>query len=99
MGRSEAEYQATEADIQTVATLSYIDALRNRLLFNSYAVAAKKIASLPQNAQTKDSSQFLKYYESAYAKDLQFTALALLNYSGGSLSNLPLPIGKLNIPP
>ena len=99
MGRSEAEYQATEADIQTVATLSYIDALRNRLLFNSYAVAAKKIASLPQNAQTKDSSQFLKYYESAYAKDLQFTALGLLNYSGGSLSNLPLPIGKLNIPP
>ena len=34
IGRSEADYQATEADVQTAATLGYIDALRNRLLYN-----------------------------------------------------------------
>ena len=99
IGRSEADYQATEADIQTAATLGYIDALRNRLLFNSYAVAAKKIGALPPSTQTKDSAQFLNYYESASAKDLQFTSLSLLNYSGDALQNLPLPIGKLNIAP
>ena len=99
IGRSETDYQATEADVQTVATYGYIDALRNRLLFNSYARAAKRISLLPSNTQTKDSTRFLNYYENASAKDLQFTALSLLNYSGGALKNLPLPIGALNIPP
>lgn len=99
IGRSETDYLATEADVQTVATLGYIDALRNRLLFNSYARAAKKISALPANPQTKDSAQFLQYYESASAKDLQFTSLNLLNYSGGALKNLPLPIGNLNLAP
>lgn len=99
IGRSETDYQATEADVQTVATLGYIDALRNRLLFNSYAKAAKRISTLPVNAQTKDSAQFLQYYENASAKDLQFTSLSLLNYSGGALKTLPLPIGNLNVAP
>lgn len=99
IGRSDADYQATEADIQTAATLAYIDALRNRLLFNSYAAAYKKVGALPQSAQTKDSANFLSYYENASAKDLQFTSLSLLNYSGDALKNLPLPIGKLNIAP
>lgn len=99
IGRSETDYQATEADVQTVATLGYIDALRNRLLFNSYARAAKRISTLPANAQTKDSAQFLQYYENASAKDLQFTSLSLLNYSGGALKTLPLPIGNLNVAP
>ena len=99
IGRSETDYLATEADVQTVATLGYIDALRNRLLFNSYARAAKRISTLPVNAQTKDSTQFLSYYENASAKDLQFTSLSLLNYTGGALKNLPLPIGNLNVPP
>ncbi|QWD85850.1 TolC family protein [Polynucleobacter asymbioticus] len=99
IGRSETDYQATEADVQTVATLGYVDALRNRLLFNSYAKAAKRISTLPANAQTKDSAQFLQYYENASAKDLQFTSLSLLNYSGGALKNLPLPIGNLNVAP
>ena len=99
IGRSETDYQATEADVQTVATLGYIDALRNRLLFNSYARAAKRISTLPANAQTKDSAQFLQYYENASAKDLQFTSLSLLNYSGGALKALPLPIGNLNVAP
>jgi len=99
IGRSETDYLATEADVQTAATYGYIDALRNRLLFNSYANAAKRISALPANAQTKDSAQFLNYYENATAKDLQFTSLGLLNYSGGALKNLPLPIGNLNVPP
>ena len=99
IGRSETDYQATEADVQTVATLGYIDALRNRLLFNSYARAAKRISTLPANTQTKDSIQFLQYYENASAKDLQFTSLSLLNYSGGALKTLPLPIGNLNVAP
>lgn len=97
--RSDADYQATEADVQTLATLGYVDALRNRLLFNSYASAAKKISALPTNAKTKDSTQFLNYQESASAKDLQFTALSLLNFSGGALNKLPLPIGKMNVAP
>lgn len=99
IGRSDADYQATEADIQTAATLDYIDALRNRLLFNSYATAAKKIAALPQSDQTKDSTQLLLYYENASAKDLQFTSLSLINHSGDKFKNLPLPIGNLNIEP
>lgn len=99
IGRSETDYQATEADVQTVATLGYIDALRNRLLFNSYSKAAKRISALPANAQTKDSAQFLSYHENASAKDLQFTSLGLLNYSGGALKTLPLPIGNLNVAP
>lgn len=97
--RSDADYQATEADVQTVATLGYIDALRNRLMFNSYASAAKKISALPTSPKTKDSAQFLSYYENASAKDLQFTSLGLLNFSGGALNKLPLPIGKLNVAP
>ncbi len=99
INRSDADYAATESDIQTAATLSYIDALRNRLLFNSYANAAKKLSALSSTPQAKDSVQFLNYYESAAAKDLQFTSLSLLNYSGDALKNLPLPIGKLSISP
>jgi len=97
--RSDADYQATEADVQTVATLGYVDALRNRLLFNSYASAAKKISALPPSAKTKDSAQFLTYYENTSAKDLQFTSLGLLNFSGGALNKLPLPMGKLDVAP
>ncbi|MDH6421585.1 outer membrane protein TolC [Polynucleobacter sphagniphilus] len=99
IGRSDADYAATESDVQTAATLGYIDALRNRLLFNSYATAAKKVGALPSTPQVKDSVQFLNYYESAAAKDLQFTSLSLLNYSGDALKNLPLPIGKMSITP
>lgn len=99
IGRSETDYLATEADVQTVATLGYIDALRNRLQFNSFARATKLISALPVNTQTKDSAQFLQYYENVSAKDLQFTSLSLLNYSGGALKNLPLPIGNLNVVP
>ncbi len=99
ISRSDMDYQATETDVQTAATLGYIDALRNRLLFNSYATAVKKIDLLPQTAQTRDSKQFLVYYQNASAKDLDYTALSLLNYSGDALKNLPLPIGKLNLPP
>jgi outer membrane protein TolC len=99
INRSQADYLATEADVQTAATLGYIDALRNRLLFNSYAAAAKRMSALPQSPQTKDSKNFLSHYENASAKDLQFSSLSLLNYSGDALKNLPLPIGKLNTPP
>jgi outer membrane protein TolC len=99
ISRSSIDYQATEADVQTAATLGFIDTLRNRLLFNSYSEAAKKIGALPKTAQTIDSDRFLIYYENASARDLQFTSLSLLNYSGGVLKNLPLPTGNLNISP
>lgn len=99
VNRSDADYQATEVTIQMAATLGYIDALRNRLLLNSYVSAAKKLAALPQSAQAKDPMQFLIYNENASAKDLQFTALSLLNYSGDAIKNIPMPIGKLNLEP
>lgn len=97
--RSEADYRATEADIETAATLAYIDALRNRLLIDSYEATAKKISKLQQTPQAKDSAQFLNYYESAAVRDLQFTALNLLNYSGDVIMSPPLPVGKINIAP
>lgn len=95
--RNNADYQATEADVQTAAILGFIDVLRNRLLFNTYVATAKIISALPPTPQTKKSIDFLLYYENASLKDLQFTSLNLLNYTGNALKNLPLPIGNLNM--
>lgn len=99
INRSQSDYVATEYDIQTAATLGFIDALRNRLLLESYESTANKISKLKQTSEAKDSALFLSYYQKSTAIDLKFTSLSLLNYGGDALKSPPIPLGKLNISP
>jgi len=96
---SNSQLKSTSANIETTALYAYIDTLRLALLDKSYGNALSKLASIKANPKLADSVGFLQFYQGATQKDLMFSSLSLLNYSGKALKDLPYPIGNLNYLP
>ena len=96
---SDSQLKSTSANIETTALNAYIDTLRLALMDKSYGKALNKLAPIKVNPKLADSVRFLQYYQSANQKDLMFSSLSLLNYSGKALKDLPYPTGNLNYPP
>ncbi|CAM3841879.1 TolC family protein [Polynucleobacter arcticus] len=86
----------TSVELQALNT--YIDTLRLGLMLKSYNEALAKIKPLQATTKTADSERFLTTYKNLTEKDLSFSALNLLNYSGDALQDLPYPRGGLNFP-
>jgi outer membrane protein TolC len=95
---SSAQLESTSHDTQTNALYTYINTLRLLLMVNTYKTTLDKLATYPSNQKVTDSQHFLKTQKAKTEKDLHFTSLSLLNYSGDALQVPPLPKGSLNIP-
>jgi hypothetical protein len=95
---SKNQLEATKTTIQTNALNAYIDTLRLALMVDLYQSALNKLSAIKLNPKLADSQAFLKYYQSATNKDLMFSALGLLNYSGDAIQGVPYPKGTLNYP-
>jgi outer membrane protein TolC len=95
---STAQLQSTSNDTQTNALYTYINTLRLLLIVNSEKATLDKLATYPTNQKVTDAQTFLKNQIAKTEKDLHFSSLYLLNYSGDALQTPPLPKGNLNTP-
>jgi len=95
---SATQLQATATILEAAALNAYIDTLRLSLMVQSYSSALNRLTPMKVNSKLADSVRFLKYYQEATDKDLMFSSLGLLNYSGAAIQDLPYPKGNLNFP-
>ena len=95
---SAVQLEKTRTTVELNALNSYIDTLRLGLLLRSYNATLAKLKPMQATAKTADAERFLNTQKTATEKDLSFSALNLLNYSGDALQDLPYPKGSLDFP-
>jgi len=94
---STVQLEKTRSIVQINALNTYIDTLRLALILKSHNNALSKLKSLA-STKTADAERFLNTQKTATEKDLSFSALNLLNFSGDALQDLPYPKGSLDFP-
>jgi len=85
-------------EIQTAALNAYIDTLRLSLMVKLYQASIEKLQLYRANSKAVSNQNTLITQKAKTEKDLLFSALNLLNYSGDALQDPPAPRGKLNFP-
>ena len=93
-----AEMVNESRSVETQAIFNYIDALRTKLLWQSYQVALDRLNNLSSPEATKTKEDLLSA-QKTLNNDLKFFSYGLINYLGDPTASLPLPIGSLNVPP
>ncbi len=96
--RLNAEMVAEAKSIETEAIFTYIDALRTKLLWQSYQLAINHLENF-QSAISKQNQVELRIAQKTLANDLQYFSFGLVNYIGKPEKVLPMPMGTLNIQP
>ena len=96
---SEIQLQSSTSTIEISAIYAFIDSLRLSLIWRSYEIAINKISSLGSVAGS-DGAQIraLKSKLASTQKDLMYSSLNMLNYSGDAIHDLPYPLGSLSYP-
>jgi outer membrane protein TolC len=84
--------------VETQAIFNYIDALRAKLLWQSYQAAIDRLSTINSAEASKYKEEFLSS-QKILSNDLKYFSYGLLNFLGEAGQNLPLPIGTLNIAP
>jgi outer membrane protein TolC len=95
---SAVQLEKTRTTVELNALNTYIDTLRLGLLLRTYNATLAKLKPIQATAKTADAERFLNTQKIATEKDLSFSALNLLNYSGDALQDLPYPKGNLDFP-
>jgi len=95
--RQLAEMVVETHSIQTQAILNYIDALRTKLLWQSYQSAIDKLDSFRGQNITEQKKEFLAA-QKVLANDLKYYSYGLMGFLSVPDQQLPLPVGTLNIP-
>jgi outer membrane protein TolC len=93
---SRIQLEQTKNNVELNAIFAYIDTLRLSLMIKSLQEASVKLKSLPVNVKVTDAQHFINRQKANMEEDLTFTALNLLNYSGGAIQGHPAPKGTLN---
>ena len=96
---SKTQLFSTNSDIQINAINTYIDTLRLSLMVKMYQATLDKLEAYRGNPTLAGAQKFLMGQKASADKDMIFTSLSLLNFSGDVLQNPPYPIGDLNFPP
>ncbi len=96
--RNLADMVTESRSIETQAILSYVDALRTKLLWQSYQGAIDRLGSIKQAEATKQKANF-ETAQKVLANDLKFYAYGLMGYLNVDEKTLPLPMGTLDMPP
>ena len=84
--------------VETQAIFNYIDALRTKLLWQSYQGAIDRLSSINLPEAAKIKADYLSA-QKTINNDLKFFSYGLMNYLGEPSTTLPLPVGTLNVPP
>ncbi len=96
--RLNAEMVAETKSIETEAIFTYIDALRIKLMWQSYQQAIISLEKFQGNLALQHQTEY-RAAQKTLANDLQYFSYSLVNFAGKQGSALPLPMGTLNIPP
>jgi outer membrane protein TolC len=101
--RAEANRQMAEMvnesrNVETQAIFSYIDALRTKLLWQSYQFAIDSLSAFQTSKVNQYKTEFLSA-QKVLSNDLKFYSYGLMNYTNDHDRQLPLPLGTLNIAP
>ena len=96
--RLNAEMVAETKTIETEAIFTYIDALRTKLLWQSYQQAIINLDRFQASVAKQRQAEF-RAAQKTLSNDLQYFSYGLINYVGKQSSALPLPLGSLNLPP
>lgn len=90
------QLEQTKSNIELNAIFTYIDTLRISLIIKSLREASEKLKSLSANMKVTDAQRFIEHQIVNMGEDLTFTALNLLNFSGGAIQGHPAPKGSLD---
>ena len=96
--RLNAEMVAESKSIETEAIFTYIDALRTKLLWQSYQQAIINLNKFRERAAKQHQTEFL-VAQKTLSNDFQYFSYSLVNYVGKQDGALPMPVGNLNISP
>ncbi|OIM98758.1 hypothetical protein A9235_07850 [Polynucleobacter sp. MWH-Tro8-2-5-gr] len=101
--RAEANRQMAEMvnesrNVETQAIFGYIDALRTKLLWQSYQSAIDGLGSFRTSNVNQYKTEFLSA-QKVLSNDLKFYSYGLMNFTNDHDRQLPLPLGTLNIAP
>ena len=96
--RQLAETVNESRSVETQAIFNYIDALRTKLLWQSYQGAIDQLNSIKGGESARYKDEFIST-QKTLNNDLKFFSYGLLNYLGETDKTLPLPVGNLNIEP
>jgi outer membrane protein TolC len=96
--RQLAEMVNETRSVETQAIFNYIDALRTKLLWQSYQLAIDKLNALSGQNSTTQKVEFLAA-QKVLANDLKYYSYALMGFLNTTDQALPLPMGSLQIPP
>ena len=98
LNRQMAEALTESKSVETQAIFAYIDALRAKLLWQSYQAAIERLKPLASEEASRNKAEF-QAAQVTLANDLKFYSYTLLGFLGDTEKDLPLPVGTLNMPP
>jgi outer membrane protein TolC len=93
-----ADMVAETRTIETQAIFNYIDALRTKLLWQSYQQAINNMNGLKQAGVAVYKTEFINA-QKVLANDLKYYSYGLIGMLNNPDQQLILPVGSLNIPP
>jgi len=96
--RLSAEMVVEKKSLETEAIFTYIDALRTKLLWQSYQRAIMTLDKFKEPIAKQRQVDF-QSAQKTLSNDLQYFSYSLVNYVGKQDGALPLPLGSLNIAP
>lgn len=98
LNRQMADALTENKSVETQAIFAYIDALRAKLLWQSYQVAIDRIKPFVSEEATRNKAEF-QAAQATLANDLKYYSYTLVGFLGDAEKDLPLPVGTLNMPP
>ena len=98
LNRQMAESLTESKSVETQAIFAYIDALRAKLLWQSYQAAIDHLKPFSSDEAIRSKSEFLAA-QGVLNNDLKYYSYALVGFVGTNQKDLPLPLGTLNMPP
>jgi len=98
LNRQMAEALTESKSVETQAIFAYIDALRAKLLWQSYQAAIDRLKPLGSDEATRNKAEFLAA-QGTLSNDLKYYSYTLVSFIGDAEKELPLPVGTLNMPP
>ena len=93
-----ADMVAESRSVETQAIFNYIDALRTKLLWQSYQSAIDKLSTIKGQDIAAQKTEFLSA-QKVLSNDLKYYSYGLIGFLGSPDQQLLLPVGSLNIPP
>ena len=98
LNRQMAEALTESKSVETQAIFAYIDALRTKLLWQSYQAAIDRLKPFASDEASRNKAEF-QVAQGVLSNDLKYYSYTLVSFVGNAEKELPLPVGTLNMPP